>query len=712
MEFAGKTIARERARNRQNLPFIYQTRSSIDCEMGKLNFSGKFRIGAKLGLSLGLGVVLVAGMIASEQINSNIIEGLVAAADKQQAAVNESTGTEVLMQKAQIAGRDLRMAQSATQVESLLLQLKQVGNETDLALSSLEALTVTADQRKRFNDIKELSKGYIAALSDIGAKRAAILALFMKLDEAETKWTRSMNQVINSEQFSFLSNMNAIDLLIREAESAFKDARTAAWRYFVLSEASQVLRIAGAADAATQKLSFARRDITNQMVLRGIDGLGAIVPEYIGVLKSITDTIDLQNRIQAETVGPNEVAARLLLERAIAVSSEFSDRATHEATAGVAQANRIRIAVGLAVTLLLIGTAVFASLSIGKPIRRIGEVLMRLANGHTNVVIPYTSRGDEIGDTARVAGIFKDNLLRIATIEAEQKATEQRQMAERKSEMLALADTFEATIGEIVNAVSSTSAELESAASTLTKTAEVTQELTVVVASAATQASNNVQAVAHATDEISASTGEISRQVHESRDIAQQAVEQAQVTDRRITDLLNAASRIGDVVNLISDVAAQTNLLALNATIEAARAGDAGRGFAVVASEVKLLAQRTAEATKEITAQIAGIQTATRGSATALQEIGHTIGRLSEIAAAVAGAVEEQDATTQEISVSVRQAASGTSQVASSILNVNQGAAKTGTASSHVLSSARLLAAESGKLRLEAGKFLQTVRAA
>src|SRR3954451_6260808 len=680
--------------------------------MAKFYLPAKIRIGAKLGISLGLGVVLVAGMIAGEQINSNFVEALVAAADKQQSIVNESTNTQILMQKAQIAGRDLRMAQSAAQVDSLLVQLQQVGREADLVLSSLDALTVTADQRKRFNDLKELSASYVAALSDIGSKRAAILSLFMKLDGTESKWARSINQVINSEQFSFLPNMIATDSLIREAESAFKDARAAAWRYFVLSEASQVLRITGAADAATQKLNFARRDVTNDVVSRGIDGLSAIVPEYMAILKSITDTIDLQNRIQAENVGPTEVAARLLLDRAIAVSTELSDRATHDAAVGVAKANRIRLAVGLAVTLLLIGTAVFAALAIGKPIRRIGEVLMRLANGNTSVAIPYTDRGDEIGDTARVAGIFKDNLLRIGAIEAEQKSTEQRQLAERKSAMLALADTFEATIGEIVNAVSSTSAELETAASTLTQTANVTQELTVVVASAAEQASSNVHAVSQSTDEISASTGEISRQVHQSRDIASQAVQQTQVTDRRITDLLDAANRIGDVVNLISAVAAQTNLLALNATIEAARAGDAGRGFAVVASEVKVLAQRTGEATKEITAQIAGIQTATRDSAAALQDIGDTLGRLAEIAAAIAGAVEEQHATTQEISESVRQAAKGTSQVASSIHDVNNGAAKTGTASGHVLSSARSLAAESAKLRLEAGKFLQTVRAA
>ena len=129
--------------------------------MGKFNFTPKIRIGTKLGLSLGISVVLVAGMIASEQINSNFVEGLVAAADKQQAIVNESTKTEVLIQKAQIAGRDLRMAQSAAQVQKLSGQLQQVGREADATFARLTSLTVTADQRERFNDIQELSAKYI-----------------------------------------------------------------------------------------------------------------------------------------------------------------------------------------------------------------------------------------------------------------------------------------------------------------------------------------------------------------------------------------------------------------------------------------------------------------------------------------------------------------------------------------------------------------------
>jgi methyl-accepting chemotaxis protein len=179
-----------------------------------------------------------------------------------------------------------------------------------------------------------------------------------------------------------------------------------------------------------------------------------------------------------------------------------------------------------------------------------------------------------------------------------------------------------------------------------------------------------------------------------------------------MSELMDAARRIGDVVDLITAIAGQTNLLALNATIEAARSGEAGRGFAVVASEVKTLAKRTADATEEIRAQVAGIQSASRDSVSALKEIRGTIGQLAEIATAIAAAVDEQDATTHEISRNVKQVAKGTADVATSILEVNSGAAETGSASEHVLVAAKTLAGESSRLRDKAQDFLATVRAA
>jgi methyl-accepting chemotaxis protein len=246
----------------------------------------------------------------------------------------------------------------------------------------------------------------------------------------------------------------------------------------------------------------------------------------------------------------------------------------------------------------------------------------------------------------------------------------------------------------------------------LTRTAEETQQLSGMVEAASGEASNNVRSVAAATDEMTASIAEISRQVQESNRITGEAVSQAEVTDQRINELSKAALRIGDVINLITTIAEQTNLLALNATIEAARAGESGRGFAVVAQEVKALAAQTAKATSEISSQIAGMQVATQDSVLAIKQIGSTIGRISEIAATIAVSVEQQGGATQEIARNVEQAALGTSRVATNIVDVNNGARETGFASAKVLSSARSLSGESNRLKLQVGRFLNMVRTA
>jgi methyl-accepting chemotaxis protein len=362
-------------------------------------------------------------------------------------------------------------------------------------------------------------------------------------------------------------------------------------------------------------------------------------------------------------------------------------------------------AISLALAVIMLG--------VSRPLSSLTAAMRELADGNFDVVLPGLGRRDEIGAVAQAVETFKVKATEKAAREAEAKqAEEARIAAERKADMHKLADSFEAAVGGIVETVSSASTELEATATTLTHTAERTQELSGSVAAASEQASTNVQSVASATDEMASSVNEISRQVQESSRIANEAVKQAERTDARIGELSQAAGRIGDVVKLITAIAEQTNLLALNATIEAARAGEAGRGFAVVAQEVKALAAQTAKATDEIGTQIAGMQTATLDSVAAIKEIGETINRVSEIAATIAAAVEEQGAATQEISRNVQQAARGTSQVASNIVDVNKGASETGSASSQVLSSAQELASEGSKLRTEVGKFLATVRAA
>jgi methyl-accepting chemotaxis protein len=341
------------------------------------------------------------------------------------------------------------------------------------------------------------------------------------------------------------------------------------------------------------------------------------------------------------------------------------------------------------------------------------QAMQKLASGDFAVVLPGLGRADEVGDMAQAVETFKIRAKQKSDDEADAKMRQEMSAAKaRKADMNKLADEFEGAVGRIIDTVSAASTELETAARTLTATAEQSQQLTDVVAAASEDASTNVQSVASATEQMTTSVHEISRQVQNSTRIANEAVAQAQATTHRVGELSKAASRIGDVIELIYAIARQTNLLALNATIEAARAGDAGRGFAVVASEVKALAEQTAKATGEISEQVSGIQNATRESATAIDAIGGTIGRMSEIASTIASAVEQQGAATQEISRNVRQAAQGTLKVSSNIMEVQRGAGDTGRASSQVFSAAQALSGESLRLKADVVAFLNSLRAA
>ena len=338
--------------------------------------------------------------------------------------------------------------------------------------------------------------------------------------------------------------------------------------------------------------------------------------------------------------------------------------------------------------------------------------MTRLAAGELGVQVEAVQRADELGDMARALDVFKQNAERMEAMQREQEALKVQAEQDQLKVRLAMAEQFEKTVGNVVATVAATSAKLDHAAHSMSTVARSAQQYADAASAASGQASSNVQTVAAATEELTASIGEVTSRVRQCSELAGAAVARAHNTDLIVKQLFEGAQKIGDVIGLIQNIASQTNLLALNATIEAARAGDAGKGFAVVASEVKNLAGQTAKATEDIAAQIEAIQAATNGAVAAIEAVSSNVEQMNEIASSIATAVQQQDAATREIAGNAAKAAGGTEAVAGNVTQVAEASSAVSGASEEVQESAVDLSRQAELLRQEVQTFLQTVRAA
>jgi methyl-accepting chemotaxis protein len=372
-------------------------------------------------------------------------------------------------------------------------------------------------------------------------------------------------------------------------------------------------------------------------------------------------------------------------------------------------------ALGLAILVIALvsgGIAWMIGRSISRPLGQLGARMRGLADGALDGDIPGIERGDEVGAMAATVQIFKDNAVRIRGLEKIEAETQQRAGAERRAAMENIANDFERSVKGIVSSVATAAKGMQTTAQSMTATASDASARAATVGAASNSASNNVGTVAAAAEELSSSVTEISRQVTRSSEIASKAVGDAERTNATVQVLSTGAEEIGEVVKLIHSIAAQTNLLALNATIEAARAGESGRGFAVVASEVKALANQTAKATEEISAQVAAMQSSTSDAVLSISGITETIAQMSEITVSIATSVDQQGEATREIARNIQSVAAGSSEISAHIGGVTTAAAATGLAASDVLANARELDNQSGMLRNAVDEFLAKVRAA
>jgi len=549
-----------------------------------------------------------------------------------------------------------------------------------------------ATYKTEFNQLVQLTNTVRvsnAALSKLGGEVVQATGQAIKIGRAED------NPALNEKS--------------RDLEVAVLGARLASARFtiFKTPDTRQQFRIA----AATVDKAFAAVEQETlspdmaQAVARAKTGFAA----YANTTGDLANAVLQADQLYENTMVPQIVAMQQNLRTAADTLTSDFHTTTAATQADLAADAVLQKTTAAAALLLGIGLATIIGRSIVVPLRAMTSAMHKLAGGDTTVEIPARDGKDEVSDMARAVDVFKKNAIENRRL-TEADATNRLARDRRQAAMDRHTQDFGTTVSGILSSLGASAGKMHAAADDMSRAARQTRDSTSSSVEGANIATQDLHSVAVATEQMTASITEISRQVAHVTAAVGKAVERATETDQKVAGLSDTADKIGDVVRLITDIAGQTNLLALNATIEAARAGEAGKGFAVVAGEVKTLATQTARATDQISAQIVAIRTSTNEAVEAVHDVGFAIGEVSAVASAIAAAVEQQAAATQEISASVQNVTRSTSGTAEAMRLVLTIAEQSEQTSGAVLTASGEVRTTSDTLRDEVNDFLSAMK--
>ncbi len=414
----------------------------------------------------------------------------------------------------------------------------------------------------------------------------------------------------------------------------------------------------------------------------------------------------LSTRLQAATIALSMVGIAFGIKSYLHVKDSFGEEAA------ISFYNELVIQIIFAVALNAV-VAFLIYYTATKPLINLCEIMHDITEEKLDVKIPYTHIGTEIGEIARKVSIFKDHAIKVQELKKEREKNLKSEAEEGRKRIIGkIAEDFNASVKNIAATVTNSSVKIEQTARSMVQSADSNNKYITNLATGSSRASENVNTVASAAEELTVSIQEISHQTTRSMRIASDAASKAGKANDTIVGLSKGAQKIGQVIGLINDIAEQINLLALNATIEAARAGESGKGFAVVASEVKNLAEQTAKATEEISSIVKEIQGETSHTVEFIQDISLTVKEMNEISTNISSSVEQQGASTREIARNIQEVAVHTNDVSKNVTVVSAASLENGSSAEEMLNECSELAKQSKKLNHEVSRFLEMLKAA